>query len=130
MQIQKRLLSEAKLKYSKAVEIAVAMETAIRDASELQSELNLVPHVDKLTESNKTTPGKPATTPFCYRCGGNTHIAHNCFYKDQTCHHCGKQGHFQRICPSKQQGEPKQATKNPGVHAVEVDEMLMLIKTS
>ena len=40
MQIQKRLLSEAKLKYSKAVEIAVAMETAIRDASELQSELN------------------------------------------------------------------------------------------
>ena len=39
MQIQKRLLSEAKLKYSKAVEIAVAMETAIRDASELQSEL-------------------------------------------------------------------------------------------
>ena len=54
MQIQKRLLSEAKLKYSKAVEIAVAMETAIRDASELQSELNPnpVPHVDKLTEHN------------------------------------------------------------------------------
>ena len=53
LQIQKRLLSEAKLKYSKAVEIAVAMETAIRDASELQSELNPVPDVDKLTESNK-----------------------------------------------------------------------------
>ena len=33
MQIQKRLLSEARLKYSKAVEIAVVMETAIRDAS-------------------------------------------------------------------------------------------------
>ena len=40
MQIQKRLLSEANLKYSKAVEIAVAMENAIHDASELQSELN------------------------------------------------------------------------------------------
>ena len=39
MQIQKRLLSEAKLKYSKAVEIAVAMETAMRDTSEY-SELN------------------------------------------------------------------------------------------
>ena len=85
MQIQKRLLSEAKLKYSKAVEIAVAMETAIRDASELQSELNPnpVPHVDKLTEHNKPTPAKPATTPPCYRCGGNTHLTHNCFYKDQ-----------------------------------------------
>ena len=52
MHIQKRLLSEAKLKYSKAVEIAVAMETAIHDASELQSELNPnpVPHVDNLVD--------------------------------------------------------------------------------
>ena len=33
MQIQKRLPSEARLKYSKAVEIAVVMETASRDAS-------------------------------------------------------------------------------------------------
>ena len=121
MQIQKRLLSEAKLKYSKAVEIVVAMETAIRDASELQSEFNPVPHVDKLTESNKTTRAKPAATPYCYRCGGNTHMAHICFYKDQTCHHCGKQGHIQRVCRSKQQGRPKEATKNPDVHAVEVD---------
>ena len=93
MQIQKRLLSEAKLKYSKAVEIAVAMETAIRDASELQSELNPnpVPRVAKLTEQYKPTPAKLATTPPCYRCGGNSHMTHNCFYKDQICHHCGKQ---------------------------------------
>ena len=51
------------------------METALRDASELQSELNPNPvsHVDKLTEHNKPTPAKPATTPLCYRCGGNTH---------------------------------------------------------
>ena len=105
------------------MEIAVAMETAIRDASELQSELNPnpVPHVDKLTEHNKPTPAKPATNPPCYRCGGNTHMTHNCFYKDQICHHCGKQGHIQRVCRSKQQGKPKQATKTPEVHAVEVD---------
>ena len=52
-------------------------------------------------------------------------MAHNCFYKDQICHHCGKQGHFQRVCRSKQQGQgqPKhcQAPKNPKVRAVEVD---------
>ena len=54
MQIQKRLSLEANLKYSKAVKTAAAMETAVRDASELQSELNPVPHVEKLTESNKT----------------------------------------------------------------------------
>ena len=99
------------------------METAIRDASELQSELNPnpVPHVDKLTEHNKPTPAKPATNPPCYRCGGNTHMTHNCFYKDQICHHCGKQGHIQQVCRSKQQGKPKQATKTPEVDAVEVD---------
>ena len=77
--------------------------------------------VDKFTESNKTTQAKPAATPYCYHCGGNTHMAHNWFFKDQNCHHCGKQGHIQRVCRSKQQGKPKQATKNPEVHAVEVD---------
>ena len=97
------------------------METAIRDAFELQSELNPVPHVDKLTESNKATAAKPVTTRYCYRCGGNTHMTHNCFYKDQICHHCGKQGHILRVCRSKQQGKPKQAAKTPEVHAVEVD---------
>ena len=35
-------------------------------------------------------------------------MTHNCFYKDQICHHCGKQGHIQRVCRSKQQGKPKQ----------------------
>ena len=48
-------------------------------------------------------------------------MTHNCFYKDQICHHCGKQGHIQRVCRSKQQGKPKQTTKTPEVHAVEVD---------
>ena len=48
-------------------------------------------------------------------------MAHNCFYKDQNFHHCGKQGHIKRVWRSKQQGKPKQATKNPEVHVVEVD---------
>ena len=48
-------------------------------------------------------------------------MTHNYFYKDQICPHCGKQGHIQRVCRSKQQRKPKQATKTPEVHAVEVD---------
>ena len=40
-------------------------------------------------------------------------MAHNCFYKEQICHYCGKQGHIQ-------QGKPKQAARTPEVHAVEV----------
>ena len=122
MQIQKQLLSEANLKYSKAVDIAVAMETAIHDASKLQSELNPGPHVDKLTESNKTTRAKPAATPYCYHCGGNTHMAHNCFYKDKDLPPLWETRPYPgRFCRSKQQGKPKQGTENPEVHAVEVD---------
>ena len=52
MQIQRRLLSEAKLKYSKALEIAIAMETAVRDASELHSELHAEPRVDKISNNS------------------------------------------------------------------------------
>ena len=48
-------------------------------------------------------------------------MAHNCFYKDQICHHYGKHGHIQQVCRSKQQGKPKQAAKTPEVHAVGVD---------
>ena len=69
VQIQKRLLSETKLKYSKALEVAVAMETAIRDASELQSELHPEPRVDKISANSKTPQIPLNTTPnACYRC--------------------------------------------------------------
>ena len=41
-------------------------------------------------------------------------MAHNCFYKDQICHYCGKQGHIQ-------QDKPKQAARTPEVHGVGVE---------
>ena len=102
------------------------METAIRDASELQSEQNPNPwpvspsrwQVDWTQQTNTSENGDHSP---CYLYDGNTHTTHNCFYKDQICNHCGKQGHFQRVCRSKQQGKPKKATITPEVHAVEVD---------
>ena len=60
VQILKRLLSEAKLKYSKALEIAVVMETAIHDASKLQSEFHPEQsRVDKISDNSQTTPVLP-----------------------------------------------------------------------
>ncbi|PFX20902.1 Retrovirus-related Pol polyprotein from transposon 17.6 [Stylophora pistillata] len=125
VQIQKRLLSEAKLKYSKALEIAAAMETAIRDASELQSELQSEPRVDKISDNHIEAPSPNPTTKVCYRCGGDSHATHNCRFKDQTCYHCGKVGHISRACRSKQQGKPKQPPKPPlntQVHSIEYSE--------
>ncbi|KAL9967300.1 hypothetical protein ACROYT_G025499 [Oculina patagonica] len=128
MQIQRRLLSEAKLKYSKALEIAVAMETAVRDASELHSELHAEPPVDKISDNSKPPPPLPPpnpTTKVCYRCGGDSHASHNCRFKDQTCYHCGKVGHISRVCNSRRQGKPKQPPKTPQntqVHTVQYSE--------
>ena len=131
VQIQKHLLSEAKLKYFKALEIAVAMETAIHDASELQSEFHPEqPRVDKISDNSQTTPVLPpppnSTANACYRCGGGSHATHNCRFKDQTCYHCGKVGHIARVCCSKLQGKPKQTPKTPPqnaqVHTVEYNE--------
>ena len=115
IQIQRRLLSEAKLKYSKALEIAVAMEAAVRDASELHSKLHAEPGVDKISDNSKPPPPPPPppnlTPKVCYRCGGDSHASHNCRFKEQTCYHCGKVGHISRVCNSRRQGKPKQPPK-------------------
>ena len=42
-------------------------------------------------------------------------------YKFQICHHCGKEGHIQWVCPSKQQVKLQRATKTPDVRPVEVE---------
>jgi len=83
MQIQRRLLSEAKLNYSKALE------------------LHAEPRVDKISENSKPPPLPNLTPKGCYRCGGDSHASHNCRFKDQTCYHCGKVGHISRVCNSR-----------------------------
>ena len=67
VQIQKRLLSKAKLKYSKALEIAVAIEIAIRGASILQSGLH-----DKISVNSKPLqlPPPPPNPPDGFRLMG------------------------------------------------------------
>ncbi|CAB4043692.1 Hypothetical predicted protein [Paramuricea clavata] len=70
-QIQKRLLAESKLKFSKAIDIAVAMETATRDATEIHSKgrEEKPPGLDKLTlnrPSNRSDSGPPSPV-LCYR---------------------------------------------------------------
>ncbi len=108
-QIQKRLLAKSKLKFPKAVDIAVVMETATRDATEIHSELRQEKPLglDKLTlnrPSNRLDNVPP--TSVCYRCGANAHVASECRSKKEVCHKCGKRGHIQRVCCAPQTHGP------------------------
>ena len=124
-QIQKRLLAESKLKFSKAVDIAVAMETATRDATEIHSELREGKPLglDKLTLSRPSNrpDNSPPSLVVCYRCGANTHVATECRFKKEVCHKCGKRGHIQRVCRTQQgpsQPSPRSRCQK-STHAIE-----------
>jgi hypothetical protein len=103
-QIQKRLLAESKLKFSKAVAITVAMETATRDATEIHSEFREEKPLglDKLTLNrplNRSESGPPSPV-VCYRCGANTQpmLSVDLRKKSVTSVETGKKGHIQRVC--------------------------------
>ena len=101
------------------------METAIHNASELQSELQSEPRVYKISDNSKPLPPPNPTPKVCYCGGGDSHTTHNCRFKDQTYYHCGMVGHISSVCRLKHQGKPKQPPKTPlntQVHSVKYSE--------
>lgn len=104
--IQKKLISEAKLTFTSATDIAVAMETAVRDATELQSKhASASTSVHKLYTKKKSghgvTLGKftPKRGKSCFRCNGD-HNPQSCYYRDKECFKCHKKGHSKHACRS------------------------------
>nr|XP_055076811.1 uncharacterized protein K02A2.6-like [Misgurnus anguillicaudatus] len=118
---QKRLLTEADLTFKRAVEIAVAMETAARDAMELRSGV-------KMSVNKVSTVYKPKQTmqrvERCYRCDRGGHKANQCRFKTETCRKCNKIGHIQRACRSdvlhkeRERQYKAQKKKSKNVHVV------------
>lgn len=115
--IQRRLLAEPSLDFAKAMKIAVAMETAAKNAKDLKLPASAGANGVTVQKIQKQTgpllprkgrkPQKHATmksaTPAgkCYRCGRSNHAATDCHFKDATCNHCGKKGHIAPVCKSK-----------------------------
>ena len=106
-QVQKKLLTEKDLNYEKALETAVAMETAARDAIEFRKH-----------QSVNAVSVKPPTEKKCYRCKGTKHLPDDCKYKTAVCHKCEKTGHIMRVCFADKKGNQGKNLKN---------NMLMLI---
>ncbi|XP_033729471.1 uncharacterized protein K02A2.6-like [Pecten maximus] len=110
-QIQRKLLSEDGLTYKNALDISIAMETASRDAIELQKEKQQsVNKINKFKQNNnrkhmnkkKGSTEHKGTSGSCFRCGGTNHTAADCYFKESLCHGCKKKGHIKKACMEKQ----------------------------
>ena len=103
--VQKRLLTEKDLTFTKAVDYAVSAETAARDIQQLSSSLKVNAVFAQRGER-------------CRRCGKTNHSDEDCWYKDRDCHQCGRKGHTKHMCRSKdksnQDRERKPKWEKPG----------------
>ena len=77
--IQKRLLSEPKLTYKRALETALSMEVAAKDTLQMTT---LPPDQAATEEMHQMEPRQPTQrkqgSRACYRCGSPTHLAPAC----------------------------------------------------
>ena len=96
--IQRKLLSKSGLTFQKAVEEAVAMETASKDATELRTVENVHKTVKTKAPVKKGTKSKQ--TESCKHCGKTNHSANNCYSKTKQCYNCKKTGHIKSVCKS------------------------------
>ena len=118
--IQRWLLAETAIDFAKALKVALAMETADRDARQLQAGQNdkAVPVVEAAVHntggSNSTQIGGAKYKGYqnCYRCGGR-HRASVCRHKEMVWNSCGKKGYLARACRSRGTEQPRAQSQIP-----------------
>ena len=90
-------MTETGLTFSKALEIAKSLETAVKDAQQLKGSEQAGTVHNVVSRS----PRKEA----CYRCGRTNHRASDCKFKEAVCHNHGKRGYLKRRCKQPQSGD-------------------------
>ena len=102
---QKRLLSEADLSLSRAIDIARSIEATEMQTSQFKGTSSTP--VLKITQTVRsarvpdTRPGIPAKQGKCTRCGRANHKAKDCRHRNSECFKCHKTGHLSSACRSK-----------------------------
>ena len=99
---QRYLLTEPKLTFTKAEEIALTIELATRDTCQLcpTSESSVVHCTDSSSHNKKSDICSRSNKVVCYRCGG-AHFASACQHIDTVCRACSKRSHLARVFHSK-----------------------------
>lgn len=115
------LLSEADLKFARAVEIATTREAAVKNAAKTQAQPDhaAVQHVGTQQRSNRgrsaysnsdggrynnsKSNAKQKRQKICYCCGmANSHATSDCRYRSKAeCNFCHKTGHLEKACIKK-----------------------------
>ena len=102
--IQKHLLSEDELTLEKTSTIAVAMETAASDASELQGQRGqTADHIISMKSHKQKHPNDVSSghkTLSYFRCNGD-HKANDCVHINAICRYCHIKGHIEIACLKK-----------------------------
>ena len=107
--IQRRLLTEENLTLQKAYDLAHSVETANKQASELQASTKTAIAVQRVAPPRPVSTGVHQNS---YRCGKTGHHPDRCFFKSQKCRACGKRGHIAKMCKKSDKGTMQNAPKN------------------
>ncbi|KAH7981020.1 hypothetical protein HPB49_020994 [Dermacentor silvarum] len=91
--IQTRLLENAELTLQDAVQTALAMKAAKKDAGEIAQA-----NPNGTFSTHRVSSGSVAVT--CYRCGGG-HLASECKHVKTVCSYCHRRGHLAKVCNTK-----------------------------
>ncbi|XP_037502384.1 uncharacterized protein LOC119376711 [Rhipicephalus sanguineus] len=103
--VQTRLLEKADLTFEDAVQTALAMEAAKKDAGEIAQV-----HASTFFSTLRVSAAPVGVS--CYRCG-DAHLASACRHVKTVCSYCHKRGHLAKVCHTKRKDEQSQSDGSP-----------------